>query len=60
MTSALEGRPGESRVWELSKARREPAPRLCVKNLLLHLRDITYTDHAGKTMLRAIFDNTSA
>ena len=57
MTSTLEGRPGESRVSELSKARREPASRQWVTNLLLHLQDITYTDHTGKTMLRAIFDN---
>jgi hypothetical protein len=41
----------------LGEARREPAPRLYVESLLLHLRDITYTDDTGKTMLRAIFDH---
>jgi hypothetical protein len=62
MTSALEGGPGNSRAPQLSpaRARRGSASRLFVKNLLLRLRDITYTDHTGKTMPRAVFDHTSA
>jgi hypothetical protein len=59
MTSTLEGRPGSRGCLTLIEARREPASRLYVMKLLLHLRDITYTDDVGKTMLRAIFRKTS-
>jgi hypothetical protein len=59
MTSTLEGRPANSGVFTRSEGRREPAPHLNVKILLLHLGDTTYTDQTGKKVLRAIFDHTA-
>jgi hypothetical protein len=55
MNITLGGRPGSRGC--LGEARRKTAPRLYVQSLLLHLKDITYTDDTGKTMLRAIFDH---
>ena len=56
----LEGRLAGPWVVELSKAWRETAPRLGSRKVSLDLRDVTYSDEAGKQVLREIVAQTKA
>jgi anti-anti-sigma factor len=56
----LEGRLAGPWVTELSRAWSEAAPRLGTRKVSIDLRDVTYSDEAGKQVLRDIFAQTNA
>lgn len=56
----LEGRLAGPWVEELSRSWGRTAPRAHVRKLLIDLRELTYTDDAGRKVLRNIFAETSA
>lgn len=56
----LSGRLVGPWVAELERAWGETAPRLGSRTLKFDLRDLTYSDSAGKHMLRRIYKQTKA
>jgi len=56
----LSGRLAGPWVEELDRAWSETAPRLRNRKLQFDLRDLTYSDAAGKRTLRAIYANRKA
>lgn len=56
----LEGRVAGPWVIELKRAWMELIPRLRGRKLSLDLRNVTYTDASGKSVLREIFTRTEA
>lgn len=56
----LSGRLAGPWVEELKRAWRETAPRLGSRALQFDLRDLTYSDIAGKQALRTIYGQTNA
>lgn len=56
----LSGRLAGPWVEELKRAWGETAPRLGSRTLKFDLRELTYTDSAGKGMLRSIYEQTKA
>lgn len=56
----LEGRLAGPWVTELNRVWREAASRLGEKSVSMDLRNLTYSDAAGKQQLRQIFRETGA
>jgi hypothetical protein len=56
----LEGRVAGAWLAELNRAWMETKPRLGTKKLSIDLYNVTYTDAAGKQMLREIYAQSGA
>jgi hypothetical protein len=56
----LSGRLAGPWVGELDRAWSETAPRIGNRTVQLDLRDLTYSDAAGKRILRVIYAQTKA
>jgi anti-anti-sigma regulatory factor len=56
----LEGRVAGPWAAELSRAWMETAPQLGQRNLLIDLRNVTYSDAIGKQALQEIYTQTQA
>jgi hypothetical protein len=55
MVPTLKERPNRSITPGLSTLWNGIGPRLRIKQLLLSMQDITYTDHTGQTLPRSVF-----